>query len=396
MSPLTVEARAVDATVPRPAALAADHLWAAFGEAAQHDSTVAISPRDRPRLLARYVAPLPYGRDRLFRRMLAGEPSVLSGFPIPARGVARGLAPESAATAMIDWLAARRSSAIYRIAAGPGRKRQFLNLRQFALKWRADREPLGITDLHIRNTRMEEIIDPDELSAFNIFRRATTAARTQEMFSFVISSRGFVTDSHSDDPDSSNYCFAGRKLWLSWDTYEGLEHGLDDVERVAVAGRARFDMATWLSLPTARWFVVGPGETLFLPANLTHKVITLEPYVGVGGFFIALPNCLRLLGHWLSHGPLWSKKDMTGRNDRVLGDIAQATRQTILALESAGRGDRLRWGYDHLGCSAEQFIAASPPDRFQALWSDPRFRMVAETIPAPWPLPLSHPLRFEL
>jgi hypothetical protein len=395
MSALTVEARAADGPAPNPAAPAADHLWAAFDEAARHDSTVAVSRRDRPQLLARYVAPSPYGRDRLFSRMLAGEPSVLSGFPLPARGVARDLAPERAATAMIDWLAARRSPATYRIAAGP-RKRQFLTLREFALKWRVGREPLGITDLHIRNTRMEEIIDPDELSAFNILRRATAAARTQEMFSFVISSRGFVTDSHSDDPDSSNYCFTGRKLWLSWDTYEGLEHGLEDVERIAVAGMARFDIATWLSLPTARWFLVGPGETLFLPANLTHKVITLEPYVGVGGFFIALPNCLRLLGHWLNRGPLWSKKDATGRNDQLVGDIAQATRQTILALRGAGRGDRLRWGYDHLERSAEEFIARCPTDCFQALWSDPRFRMVAETIRAPWPLPSSHPLRFEL
>ncbi len=374
----------------------ADHLWAALDDAARFDATVTASRSDRPQLLARYVAPMPYSRDRLFARMLVGEPSILSGFPIPARGMIRDLPPDQAAAAIVDWLAARRSPAPHRIATGPASPRQALSLREFALKWRDNSEPLGITDLHIRNTRMEEIIDPDELSAFNLLRRSTAAARRQEMFSFVIGTRGYVTDSHSDDPDSSNYCFTGRKLWLSWDTYEGIAHGLEDVERMAVAGRARFDLATWLSLPSARWFLVGPDQTLFLPAHLTHKVITLDPYVGVGGFFIALPNCLRLLGHWLSRGPLWSKRDATGEKDGLLGDIAEATRQTVLALRAASMSERMRWGYDHLNRSARAFIASCPPDRFRLLWSDPRFRMVAETIRAPWPLPASDPLRFEL
>jgi len=373
-----------------------DSLWTALDDAARFDATVRASPGDRPRLLACYVAPMPYGRDRLFARMLAGEPSILTGFPIPARGSVGGLPPDRAGAAIVDWLAARRSPAPHRVATGPASPRRTLSLREFAVKWRDGSEPLGITDLHIRGTRMEEIIDPDGLSAFNLLRRSTAGAKRQEMFSLVIGTRGYMTDSHSDDPDSSNYCFTGRKLWLSWDTYEGIEHGLEDVERMTVAGRARFDLATWLSLPSARWFLVGPGETLFLPAHLTHKVITLEPYVGVGGFFIALPNCLRLFAHWLARGPLWSKRDATGENDGLLGDIAAATRQTVLALRTAPASERMRWGYDHLNRSARAFIASCPADRFRLLWSDPRFRMVAETIRASWPLPASHPLRFEL
>ena len=123
---------------------------------------------------------------------------------------------------------------------------------------------------------MEEVIAPEVLSAFNLLTRSSPGARRQEMFSFVISSRGHLTDSHSDAPDSSNFCFTGRKLWLAWDTYEGAGYGLQDVERTPVKGRARFDMRSWLSLRSARWFLVNPGETLFLPASMTHKVITLE------------------------------------------------------------------------------------------------------------------------
>ena len=206
------------------------------------------------------------------------------------------------------------------------------------------------------------------------------------MFSFVISSRGYVTDSHSDAPDSSNFCFVGKKLWFSWDTYEGIGAGLQDVERMAVAGRARFDIESWLSLRSARWFLVGPNETLFLPSHLTHKVITIEPYVGVGSFFIALPNCLRMLSHWISKGPLWSKRDSTGHSDALIGEIAHSVRDTVIKLRDAPQIERLKWGYDYLEPSAKYFTMSCPVATFRTLWLDPRFRCVAEIIPAPWPL----------
>ena len=184
---------------------------------------------------------------------------------------------------------------------------------------------------------MEQVIAPEVLSGFNLLPRSSPDARRQEMFSFVISSRGHLTDSHSDAPDSSNFCFAGRKLWLAWDTYEGARYGLQDVERVPVRGRARFDMQSWLSLRSARWLLVNPGETLFLPASMTHKVVTLDSYIGVGGFFLALPNCLRLLSHWIVRAPLWSKRDLTGEHDNLVGEIADSVRD-LLERAQAGLG----------------------------------------------------------
>jgi hypothetical protein len=228
---------------------------------------------------------------------------------------------------------------------------------------------------------MEEIIDPDALSAFNILRRSSIGAQGQEMFSFVISSRGFVTDSHSDAPDSTNFCFTGKKLWLAWDTYEGLRHGLQDVERIKVETKAKFEIETWMSLRSARWFLVRSDDTLFLPANLTHKVITLEPYIGVGGFFMALPNCLRLLSHWITRGPLWSKADATGQNDFLITEIAESIRELILMLSDSDE-DREQWGYDYLEQSANFFMKTCPQGQFKRLWLDPRFRCVAETISA--------------
>ena len=236
---------------------------------------------------------------------------------------------------------------------------------------------------------MEQVIAPEVLSGFNLLPRSSPDARRQEMFSFVISSRGHLTDSHSDAPDSSNFCFAGRKLWLAWDTYEGARYGLQDVERVPVRGRARFDMQSWLSLRSARWLLVNPGETLFLPASMTHKVVTLESFIGVGGFFLALPNCLRLLSHWIVRAPLWSKRDLTGAHDNLVGDRRLHSRSAA-RLRRASARERRQWGHDHLASSAATFIATCPAGQLRSLSSDPRFPALS---PRPFRQPGPCPFR---
>jgi hypothetical protein len=319
--------------------------------------------------------------------MLAGEPILVTGFPVPLRGRLNDLPTAAAGHKLINWLGKRRSRQKHRIYTGPTGVRRELTLGQIASKWHADRTRFGVTDLHIRGTMMEDVIAPEVLSGFNLLPHSSTLAREREMFSFVISTRGHVTDSHSDDPDSSNFCFTGRKLWLAWDTYEGAKRGLQDVERVPVARKARFDMETWLSLRSARWCIVNSGETFFLPAHLTHKVVTLERYIGVGGFFIALPNCLRLLGHWIVRGPLWSKRDSTGERDELLAEIAHSVSDALLRLREAEPSERRQWGYDFVEQSAESFIRACSGEHLRLLWSDPRFRRVADAIRAPWPAP---------
>lgn len=362
-----------------------DPLLDALTLAGQFDSTAAANRRHVPRLRRCYVPAIPYSRHALFSAMLAGEPLLVTGFPAPVRAPLRGLAPAEAGKAILAWLAQRRSHQTYQVFAGPTGVKRYLRLDEIARKWRANRTRFGVTDLHIRHTAMEDVIDPAVLSGFNLLPESTTGAREREMFSFVISTRGQVTDSHSDDPDSSNYAFIGRKLWFAWDTYEGAARGLQDVERMPLARKAWFDLDTWLSLRSARWCIVNAGETLFLPAHLTHKVITLEPYLGVGGFFIALPNCLRLLAHWITRGPLWSKRDIAGERDELLAEIAQTVRGAVVGLRHAPRAQREQWGHDYLGRSATAFIRSRTADHMRTLWSDPRFRSVAETIPAPWP-----------
>jgi hypothetical protein len=353
--------------------------------ASHFDSSIAFDTRHVRRLLRRYVPLVPYSRSTLFSAMLAGEPALVENFPAPVRDPLAGLAPAKVGEALIAWLARRRSHQRYKVSTGRPGVRDHLRLNEVARKWRANRSRFGVTDLHIRGTNMEDVIDAEVLSRFNLLPKSTAGAREREMFSFVISTRGHVTDSHSDDPDSSNYCFVGRKLWLAWDTYEGAARGLQDVERVPIVGKPRFDMDSWLSLPSARWCVVNAGETLFMPGHLTHKVVTLEPYIGVGGFYLALPNCLRLLAHWIIHGPLWSKRDARGERDELLAEIAETTRHAILRLRQSPLAKQEQSGYDHLERSAEIFLDACRRDHLRLLWSDPRFRCVADVIPASWP-----------
>lgn len=360
-------------------------LWLALEEAGQYDPTVILDRSQFSKMLQCYVPPAPYTRDLLFRNMLAGKPSLVTGFPIPVRGPLRDVPPPQLGPAIAHWLSTQSERERYRIFTGRTRVLERLTLREIGLKWRQKRTLFGVTDLHIRKTVMEDIIDPDVLSGFNVLPRSTVSGRECEIFSFVISTRGQVTDSHSDDPDSSNYCFVGRKFWLAWDTYEGAARGMQDAERAPLAGKARFDMETWLSLRSACWCVVNAGETLLLPAHLTHKVITLESYIGVGGFFVALPNCLRLLAHWIVRGPLWSKRDASGERDDLLAQIAQTVRNTIIRLGSATEAEQTEWGYDHLEDSAKHFIKTCPSPVMRRLWSDPRFRSVADVIDAPWP-----------
>lgn len=362
-----------------------ENLWHTLQDAAHFDPTINIDRRHFAKMLRRQISPITYSKENLFGNMLADQPFILTDYPTPLRGPLAAASKADAGEAIIQWLGCHGNQDRHRLYVGPTGARRDLNLKQIAAKWLADRTRFGVTDLHIRDSNTEKIIDPDTLSAFNLLTVSGAMASEQEMYSFVISSRGQVTDSHSDAPDSSNFCFTGQKLWLAWDTYEGMKRGLQDVDRMPLSGKARFNMETWLSLKSARWFLVNEGETSFLPAHLTHKVITLQRYVGVGGFFIALPNCLRVMSHWVSRIPLWSKKDIHGERDALLDDIAQAVRGKILALRTGSLREQSRWGYDYLGRSAEHFISTRSSAQLKTLLADPRFESIAAAIDADWP-----------
>jgi hypothetical protein len=188
-------------------------------------------------------------------------------------------------------------------------------------------------------------MDTTGLNDFNLLPRGAQGFQSQD--SLVISSMGAVTDSHSDDHSGSNHSFVGTKVWLLWETLEGFEHGLEDVERGAVGHRAAFDLASFLAMRSSCWILIGPGQTMFIPAHLTHKVITLQQYLGLGSFHAGLPGFVDLLTRWAKLPPLWAAKGVG--NDRCTVDfITRRAIRRVQSLRKASRSERLRWGVPYL------------------------------------------------
>lgn len=327
----------------RPSQTAVEEI---FKQAAGMDSTVRVPRSLLPELSRRFVPTSPYTRDKMFNNMATRRVSIFRDVPVLVRRRSSQPSEREALVSALSKLFPRSERA--RVQVGPTHRVTRLPVREVMRRWSGGRAIVGVTDLHIRGTRVEEVIDTKVLSDFNIIIRGSEALSLQEMMTLVIASRGNVTDSHSDDPDGTNHCFFGKKLWLAWDTFDGMRSGLQDVERQDVYGQATFSMRRFLSLKSACWFLVSDGDTLYLPGGLTHKVFTLEPYLGVGSFHMGLPSCLDSLTRWIVHGSLWSindqKKECVGLLDDALGAAIRVARRA----KAGGPTVRRRWGYDHL------------------------------------------------
>jgi hypothetical protein len=194
-------------------------------------------------------------------------------------------------------------------------------------------------------------MDTTGLNDFNLLPRGTDGHQSQD--SLVISTVGAVTDSHSDDHSGSNHSFVGTKLWLLWDTLEGFEHGLEDVERCNVSDRAAFRLSAFLATKSSCWILIGPKQTMFVPAHLTHKVITLQPYLGLGSFHAGFPGFVDLLMRWTSLPPLWASRSKRD-NPRSVEFITRRAIRKVEALRKARRSEQFRWGVPHLRARMRQ------------------------------------------
>jgi hypothetical protein len=333
-------------------------------EAALYDSSLTPRARLLAGLAEKQVRPARYSRDSLFRRIAAGEPAVVSGFPVyrpPAGRAERALLDE------IEAGFPRRKRARVR-NAGP---MQYLSIPEVTQRWQNAASVFGVTDLHYIGTHFDKQVDTVALNQFNLLPRGAEGFQSQD--SLVISSKGAVTDSHSDDHSGSNHCFVGVKLWVLWDTSEGLANGLEDVERCIVHDRAAFDLGAFASLKSSRWLLITEGQTIFIPLNLSHKVITLEKYLGLGSFYASLPNFIDTLMRWKSLPPLWANQRGISRKCSVEYLTRVAVRRTI-ELTTAANAERIRWGVPHLSARLRQLRANSAKrERWHTLLKDPHF-----------------------
>jgi hypothetical protein len=337
-----------------------------FRQARRIDATLKILPKHHAEMRRRRIHPVAFSRDILFSSMAAGKPVVFTGVPVPVLGEQSVGQRQAVFDNLRSGIPKQQK---FRVRQGrDGERRQSLNIDQLLRRWQGDRALVSITDLHIRGSRLFNRIDCSALSDFNLLVGARYPASAEEMLTMVVSSAGVFTDSHSDAPDGSNHCFVGKKLWLVWDTFEGIARNLEDVERSGSdREQAAFSISAFLSVPGSRWFLVEDGQTLFLPGHLTHKVITLEDYIGIGSFFVMLPSYWRTLLRWSKHTALWA---LEAPPDRRMTLVDMITRRIIRKLKwLAGRPEReqARWGVPHLISAVNDWQRTAGADAAMAL-----------------------------
>jgi hypothetical protein len=337
--------------------------------AAEIDRTLKIGTRHERQLTQKQITAVHYSRNRLFTSMAHGEPVIFHNLEVPLRR--EGLRDDP--TAIADSFSTELGEATkVRVRTGPSQRICKLTAPELIRRWNGGKATVSVTDLQIRRTRIMKLIDTAPLSDFNLLPISRhRAIQGLELLTLVVSSAGSLTDSHTDDPDGSNRCFSGRKLWLIWDEISGLARGLENVERCNVYDRAAFDSSTFLSLSSSRWFVLSKGQTLFLPGSYAHKVITLERYLGVGSFFVMLPHYLRTLLRWKRLTPLWTLNDSTGDLVGLLDDITRFVTDYVKTLMYQPSHVRRFWGLGHLVRAVRNWETTCLPEEKRLLTDSP-------------------------
>jgi hypothetical protein len=86
---------------------------------------------------------------------------------------------------------------------------------------------------------------------------------------------------------------------------------------------------------------------MFIPAHLTHKVITLQKYLGLGSFHAGLPGFIDLLLRWKQLPPLWASPS-TGDDRCSVEFLTRRAIRKIHSLKKESRSERFRWGMPYL------------------------------------------------
>lgn len=335
------------------------------------DPTLRLQPGELPVLKQKRLHCTSFQLAKAFEKICKGDIALFDGPSVPVSESPKD--PEQLRRILLRGLRTsfpRNERA--RTQFGRRRNRRYMKLPEMVERWEAEKSVLSVTDLHIRGTRFERVIDTVPLSNFNILctdpEFAAEFIDKIEMMTLVVSARGNVTDSHTDDCDGTNHCFIGRKLWLAWDRVDGQKRGLQDTTRDDIYDQAAFDMSTFLSLPSAKWFIVDSGDTLFLPGSFAHKVITLEPYIGVGSFNVTLPGALGTFSRWHLHGTT----DVHRKN--LLEKITRAVISRVQLLRHASRKSKEAWGLAYMQHAVAQWRRRRPDEAKKLLLSDAGFK----------------------
>ena len=343
-----------------------DEITDLWEQAACMDPTLMVRSQEMSTWKKRQFLPQSYSRDLLFSLMMQEKVGLFKDFPVRLVGPQSGNTREKVA-ALIKTSFPKRQRA--RAQTGPSRFRYQLKVPEVMSRWERGRALVGVTDLHFRDTKIEEAIEFSALKDFDILCSRQRFIDEIETMSLVICSRGHVTDTHADDCDGSNHCFVGKKLWLAWDRIEGTARGFQDADRDMdqITDRAAFDMEKFLSLPRSCWFIVKDGQTVFLPGRLAHKVVTLEPYLGFGGYHVGLPNHLTSIRRWI----LYDTVEINQKS--LLGGINNAILRKLDEVRRGSGSLQEHWGLSYMYESIARWEKNEAPETKEFLLKHPVF-----------------------
>jgi hypothetical protein len=343
--------------------------------AARMDSALHLREEHWPLLRARRVLPEPYSRARMFEAMSRAEPVLFTGFTVPiARRNGESIA--EAAEFLIGTGFPEKDTA--RVQLGPSRLKTRKRVPEIMGRWSRRKGLVGVIDLHFRGTTLATNLGIEVLSDFNVLITGSDNMAEQEMMTVVIASAGNVTTAHTDDPDGSNHCFTGRKLWMTWESFEGSAQGIQDSSRDECDGDPHFDLDIFLKLKSAAWWTISEGQTLFLPGKMTHRVVTLEHYLGVGSFYVGLPGCLQTISRWHAHEPIWVSRHREYAG--VLDEVTRAVTARIRMLRDATDADRDRWGIAYVRDSLMRWEQEEAEDHRAKLLANRDFAELIEVV----------------
>lgn len=307
-------------------------------EALKYDHTLKLSKTDLPLLAGKYLKAKSYSRELLFDSMYHGKTVLFKDYPI--------VYPVPSNVNKVDYTLNLLKSSLPQkekvyIRYGSNRSLRKVPISEVIERWARGRSKFGVTDLHFRGTDYFKKVDANAISYFNLLPSFPEEVSYLEMLTLVISSKGIFSDAHSDDGDGSNHCIVGKKLWFAWDRSEGAEAGLQDCTHDEVYDQANFSIRKFISLKSAHWFIVSEGKTLFMPGNFTHKVITLESYIGFGSFYVSFPNYVNSIKRWT----FTKSGDVTSDFIRTLNkETAKYIERTVHKMTSA---ERKEIGFDY-------------------------------------------------
>ena len=314
-----------------------------FEEAIRFDDSLVVEATGLTKLSQKRLTSMAFSFEHLFENLAESLPCLYFDY-----------GPGITKSELLPILRETLDTFRYKISRELGKEPVELTIGELMREWDKDEQLLRITNLHLRTIDLVDSAKLDLICPFNLLTHGNRDLKKLEMMTLMVSTTGGITESHSDDTDVNNHCIAGRKLWLCWDTSEGMKAGLEDCEKVDVYGKPKFDMETFLTLESSTWALVSEGETLFLPGNYTHKVITLEKYVGIGGFFVSFPTLINTFERWLGRKdefqhqePLYRRRygrDIAERIERSLLEVSQEKYHRMLSKDESVRG---RWGVNY-------------------------------------------------